>query len=61
MNKESGNKKFRKTDRSRDNKNNPTDFNIKSNSVFPGFKETPLENCTKIDDVKSYKDKYKQK
>jgi hypothetical protein len=38
-----------------------TDFNTKANTTFPGFKEKKLENCTKIDDVPAYKEKYKQK
>jgi len=36
-------------------------FNKKANTTFAGYKEKKLENCTKIDDVKAYKDKYKQK
>ena len=41
--------------------NKVTDFNTEKKSTFAGYKEKKLENCTKIDDVKAYKDKYKQK
>ncbi len=38
-----------------------TDFNVKNKTTFAGFKEKKLQNTTVIDDVKAYKDKYKQK
>jgi hypothetical protein len=46
--------------KSEEKKANPTDFNIERKTTFAGYKEKKLENCTKIDDVKAYRDKYKQ-
>ena len=38
----------------------PVDFNIHGKTTFSGYEEKKLENCTKIDDVKGYREKYKQ-
>jgi len=41
-------------------KEQPTDFNVKRKSTFAGFKEKKLQNCTLVDDVKAYREKYQQ-